>query len=450
MKLHLLALLLLFLATSGLTAQQTYTIKDLGTLSATPSDEVIARGINNRGHVLGQNKKTHPSGYGWQMRSFLWDGQQKHEIYPSNTGSTWAGGLNDGDICVGQDTVSGSRNLGYIWDQGVIQSDIDLGPHHWTYQRKINSRGVQGGDFYSDEKWGIVYQYHAYIRGPAGSWLDLGSLANNRSFFRDMNDHAEVVGTTGGLTGGVLGFHWTYGNGMVDIGNLGGVHCGPRVIDNFGRIAGESTDAAGRWRPFLFQGGVMVDVGTLGGDEGVVHGLNDFRVGVGASDDINQDQRATLWEGGNIHDLNTLISPGTGWDLTGAQDINELGEICGTGWINGLRRTYKLTPVLTRPRVSGFQPGFAGEENRLFGLGFTPFATVELHYGFFPGTTTLPCGAVLNIQNASLLLTTSADTDGRIEFPYVLPSLVSGMKPLMQAVEPANCIVSELRIQSIQ
>ncbi len=434
----------------GLTAQQTFTIQDLGTLSATPSDEVIARGINNRGHVLGQNRKTNPSGYGWQMRSFFWDGWQKHEIYPSATGSTWAGGLNDSDTCVGQDTVSGSRNLGYIWDQGVIRSDIDLGPHHWTYQRKINSRGVQGGDFYSDEKWGIVYQYHAYVRGPAGKWLDLGSLANNRSFFRDMNDHGAVVGTSGGLTGGALGFHWTYSNGMVDIGNLGGIHCGPRVIDNFGRIAGDSTDTAGRLRPFLLEGGVMVDVGTLGGDEGVVLGMNDYCVAVGATDNVGQVRLATLWKNGNIYDLNTLIPAGTGWNLTGAQDINELGEICGTGWINGLQRTYKLTPTLTQPRVSGFQPGFAGEKNRLFGLGFSPGTTVELHYGLVPGTTTLPCGAVLSIQNAKLLFTTTADTDGRIEFPFDLPYLVSGFRPLMQAVEPANCVVSELRVQFIQ
>jgi probable HAF family extracellular repeat protein len=444
----LLSLIPLLLASSAVA--QSYTIEDLGTLSATPSDEVIARGINNRGHVLGQNRKTHPSGFGWQMRSFLWDGRQQNEIYPSTTGTTWAGGLNDADICVGQDTVSGNQNLGFIWDQGVIQSDIDLGPHHWTFQRKITADGIQGGDFYSDQTWGIVYQYHAYVRGPAGGWLDLESLADNRSFFRDMNDRAEVVGTSGGLTGGLLGFRWTYGTGMVDIGNLGGDHCDPRVIDNFGRIAGESTDPAGRWRPFLFRGGIMVDIGTLGGEEGVALGLNDFRIGVGASDNLNQVRRATLWEGGNIYDLNTLIPPGTGWDLTGAQDINELGEICGSGYLLGVQRAYRLTPVVAAPRMSGFQPGFGGRDNTIFGLGFAPGAAVQVYCGLTPGSTTVPCGATVDIASAFLLGTVQADPNGRIEGTLFLPSIASGLAPLLQSVEPATSRVGELVKQPIQ
>ena len=152
---------------------------------------------------------------------------------------------------------------------------------------------------------------------------------------------------------------------------------------------------------------------------------------------------------GLTQDLNALIPAGSGWTLTNAVAVNELGEISGTGDYQGNTRAFRLQPVLAAPRVSGFQPGIAGEDNRMYGLGFTPGATVELYYGFRAGSTTIPCGATVAIDSANLLLTTTADTEGRIEVPSWLPPAAQGKRPLFQAVEPAACLVGELREQRI-
>ncbi len=44
-------------------------------------------------------------------------------------------------------------------------------------------------------------------------------------------------------------------------------------------------------------------------------------------------------------DLNTLISPSSGWTLTAAGGMNDLGEIAGYGTIGGVTHAFLLTPV---------------------------------------------------------------------------------------------------------
>jgi probable HAF family extracellular repeat protein len=55
-------------------------------------------------------------------------------------------------------------------------------------------------------------------------------------------------------------------------------------------------------------------------------------------------------------DLNTLIDPNLGWHLEYASDINNSGQIVGTGRLHGRATTFLLTPVHTRfnPNVSLF------------------------------------------------------------------------------------------------
>ena len=169
-----LAAFVLCVAAGALQAQ-TYTIEDCGTLSATPSDGVRAASINNRGHVHGENDKTHPGGMGVQWRSFLWDGTVQNEIFPLSSGSTWSGGLNDHDHCVGKFTAASIAMHGYFWNGGSI-IDFDLGNHDFTYLKDINAWSICTGTYLSDELWGMVYRYHAFVMNPAGQWLDIGTL----------------------------------------------------------------------------------------------------------------------------------------------------------------------------------------------------------------------------------------------------------------------------------
>ena len=137
----------------------------------------------------------------------------------------------------------------------------------------------------SDEIWGYVYRYHAFVLGSGGQWLDLGTLGGYESMGQALNDWNHAVGYTRDPQDHHVGFLWTWGGGMIDIGNLGGFYCDPMDIDNFDRIVGASEDSSGRHRPFLWENGVMIDLGTLGGAAGKAKGINDFGVVVGHAED---------------------------------------------------------------------------------------------------------------------------------------------------------------------
>ena len=86
----------------------------------------------------------------------------------------------------------------------------------------------------------------------------------------------------------------------------------------------------------------MTDLGTLDGFlSSEAFAINDLGQIVGAS-----GKRAFIWESGMMTDLNDLLVPNAGWDyLFDARDINNNGQITGTGVIDGDRRAYVLTPI---------------------------------------------------------------------------------------------------------
>lgn len=437
------------LVASSTLGVDTFRIQDLGTLSATPSDGVRAASINNRGHVHGENDKSVPGGGMLQWRSFRWDGEDLHEIFPLKSGSTWVGGLNDRDQCVGKFSAGGGTRMhGYVWDEGPLV-EYDIGDRNFSHLMDVNAGGICAGTYLSNEVWQFVYRYHAFAMNPGGQWVDLGTLGGYESYGRAINDRNHVVGHTRDAANHYLGYLWTYGGGMIDLGHLGGIYCDPEDLDNLDRIVGASADESGDRRPFLWEDGEMRELGTLGGLTGRAKSINDHGVIVGTSHDASDAKRGTLWEAGGIHDLNHLVVDGDAWEITGAAEINELGEIAGTGLLKGVQRAYKLTPILEASRVAGFQPGFAGMENRFFGLGFTPHAQVDLYYGLNAGATELSCGESLDISAARRFAAIQADAGGRIELTADLPAQAKGRTVLFQAVERVTCRVGELRTQGI-
>ena len=46
-----------------------------------------------------------------------------------------------------------------------------------------------------------------------------------------------------------------------------------------------------------------------------------------------------------MEDLNKFLDPNSGWVLSDATGINELGQICGNGTLNGQGHSFLLTPV---------------------------------------------------------------------------------------------------------
>ena len=137
---------------------------------------------------------------------------------------------------------------------------------------------------------------HAVLWDKDGSSIDLGSLGGTANIASSINNHGEVVGTSGPLDDGTIHtFRWSRQTGMVDYG--------------------------------AFPGAVATVAGCC-------HTINDRGEVVGFS--IEPDNpffgRALIWQGAKPKDLNDLVSDsGSFIHLTSAFSINNSGEIVCQG-----------------------------------------------------------------------------------------------------------------------
>src|SRR5262249_17477548 len=130
---------------------------------------------------------------------------------------------------------------------------------------------------------------------------------------------------------------------------LGGSFGFANWISDAGEVAGTaSTQDDQAVHPFLWKNGIMTDLGILPGDScSQSQAVNSKRQMVGESAPCDfTSARAFLWEnGGPMVDLNTLVPSGSGLQLDSAVDINDRGEIVGSGILaNGNAHAILLIP----------------------------------------------------------------------------------------------------------
>ena len=74
------------------------------------------------------------------------------------------------------------------------------------------------------------------------------------------------------------------------------------------------------------------------------NGINAYGQVVGSSATSSTGYHAFLYDGGPMVDLNSLLPPASGWELTGAQGINDAGQIVGAGIHDGQTHAFLLPP----------------------------------------------------------------------------------------------------------
>ena len=170
---------------------------------------------------------------------------------------------------------------------------------------------------------------------------DLGTLpGGSYSIGNGINNSGQVVGYSSITSGYVHAF--LYANGLMkDIGTLPDVSqsCATAINDD-GKVVGYSSDN------FLYVNGSMQDLGAFENVGAptltVPNGINAIGWVVGyGSTTIGQytELRAFLYTSELITDMNTLISPTSGWMLTDACGINDLGQIVGSG-VNRINQSH--------------------------------------------------------------------------------------------------------------
>jgi probable HAF family extracellular repeat protein len=258
-----------------------------------------------------------------------------------NSKGTVVGLSENGEI----DPITGlPEYVAVVWEKGGI---INLGTFggNWSYANDINDRGRVVGfalnavpDSYNLGNFCMngpfPTQLRAFISQDGQGIQDLGTLGGPDSCALWVNKTGQVAGNsfTNSTPNPITGiptldpFLWDEGE-MVDLGTLGGNLGVTNGLNDRGEVIGQSNLAGDlTFHPFRWSRGAMTDLGTLGGNNGLANWINSAGDVVGKADlPGSQTHDAFLWRNGTITDLGTV----SGDKCTNAYSINSQRQVVG-------------------------------------------------------------------------------------------------------------------------
>ncbi|MBX9656397.1 DUF3466 family protein [bacterium] len=287
-------------------------------------------------------------------------------------------------------------NIAFVYSNGTITSIGTIPGGTTSFGYSINDKGHVVGAATSPGNNIAAFYYDGTLHDLSN---DLSSkLAGNQSITsvaKGINDNDEITGFFTTLAGSPQSFLINNGD-YIEIPSIGGFGTSANAINTSGQVAGTSTPAPysnSNFHPFLYDGQThdlgllpgattstgdamndagyvvgqarvgsafhafvydgssMTDLGTLGSpftdsrasginNNGFIVGESWFQIsGFGL-------QVAYVYDATNgMRSLNSLIDSSLGWNITSAADINDRGQIIGTGVLNGQTHAVILNPI---------------------------------------------------------------------------------------------------------
>lgn len=154
-----------------------------------------------------------------------------------------------------------------------------------------------------------------------GKTTVLDTLGGDYSDARDINDAGVVVGHSAMKPGEKGGAFLYDGKNLISLGTLGGNSSYARAINNSNVVVGRSgRNGFDSGTAFIYSNGVMTDIGA--GWDSEAFDINDAGTVVGT---VGND--GFVYANGKVTLLDELIAKNSGWYVTTASAINNLGQI---------------------------------------------------------------------------------------------------------------------------
>jgi uncharacterized membrane protein len=320
------------------TQPRRYRVIDLGTLGGVYSK---AYAINNKGQVGGESLTT----ANLDVHPFVWTGgaiQGIPGLAGNENASGRVGGINNNGKVVGTWDSGAAGDPGQLFAYDIPTSALSfpLGPG--SFGSDINDAGqILAGRF--PPQGGIISRVILSNSGVT----DLDAAFGGQFQGEEINARGHVIGVPGGPSAPPNSFIYSNGSFVSIFGSIG----------FFGVALNHSDDAAGFVREQTQFFGVRSRAATRsrGGAYQTLAPFSTSRdASIGAINHSGQSVGTErgggvripfLVENGAMTNLNSLLPAGSGWQLLEANDINDRGEIVGSGRINNEEHAFLLTPL---------------------------------------------------------------------------------------------------------